>query len=145
MLFLPVSGIVISRVAKKLKSALRGKEELGSLSNILEETLSGMKIIKAFGPNLISSLATKLETKSTLRAMRKMYQKEEYMSSPLSEVISLTVMAILLGYGGKIVLAGDTGLTGDWFIGYLVVFSQIIPPARALSDGGLELARAWRL
>ena len=50
MLFLPISGVIISRVAKKLKkSAQKGKEELGSLSNILEETLSGMMIIKAFG------------------------------------------------------------------------------------------------
>ena len=141
MLFLPVSGIVISRVAKKLKqSALRGKEELGSLSNILEETLSGMKIIKAFGAKSDFESRYEARNQEHFKAMRKMYQRE-YMSSPLSEVISLTVMAILLGYGGKIVLAGDTGLTGDWFIGYLVVFSQIIPPARALSDGWFRVSK----
>ena len=62
------------------------------------------------------------------------------MSSPISEIISLTTMAILLCYGGKIVLSGDT-LTGDWFIGYLVVFSQIIPPARSLSDGWFKVSK----
>ena len=141
MLFLPLSGVVISRVAKKLKkSALRGKEELGSLSNILEETLSGMRIIKAFGASRAFEGRYEERNQEHFRAMRKMFQRE-YMSSPLSEVISLTVMAILLGYGGTIVLAGDTGLTGDWFIGYLVVFSQIIPPARALSDGWFRVSK----
>ena len=141
MLFLPVSGILISRVAKKLKkSALRGKEELGSLSNILEETLSGMKIIKAFGARKDFQKRYEYRNQEHFFAMRKMFQRE-YMSSPLSEVISLTVMAILLGYGGTIVLSGYTGLTGDWFIGYLVVFSQIIPPARALSDGWFRVSK----
>jgi subfamily B ATP-binding cassette protein MsbA len=141
MLFLPVSGIVISRVAKKLKSsALRGKEELGSLSNILEETLSGMRIIKAFGARAQFMKRFESRNQEHFLAMRKMFQRE-YMSSPISEVISLSVMAILLGYGGTIVLSGDTGLSGDWFIGYLVVFSQIIPPARALSDGWFKVSK----
>ncbi|MAO45651.1 MAG: antibiotic ABC transporter ATP-binding protein [Crocinitomicaceae bacterium] len=141
MLFLPVSGLVISRVAKKLKkSALRGKEELGSLSNILEETLSGMKIIKAFGSRKEFEKRYRVRNQEHFKAMRKMFQRQ-FMSSPLSEVISLAVMALLLGYGGQIVLAGDTGLTGDWFIGYLVVFSQIIPPARALSDGWFKVSK----
>jgi len=141
MLFLPISGIIISRVAKKLKkSAQRGKEELGSLSNILEETLSGMKIIKAFGASKDFKERYEVRNQEHFFAMRKMFQRE-YMSSPLSEVISLTVMAILLGYGGTIVLYGESGLTGDWFIGYLVVFSQIIPPARALSDGWFRVSK----
>lgn len=141
MLFLPVSGIVISRVAKKLKkSALRGKEKLGSLSNILEETLSGIKVIKAFSATETFENRYAKRNQEHFKAMRKMFQRE-YMSSPISEIISLTTMAILLGYGGKIVLSGDTGLTGDWFIGYLVVFSQIIPPARALSDGWFKVSK----
>jgi ABC-type multidrug transport system fused ATPase/permease subunit len=141
MLFLPISGIVISRVAKKLKSsALRGKQELGSLSNILEETLSGMRIIKAFGARDQFMKRFESRNQEHFLAMRKMFQRE-YMSSPISEVISLSVMAILLGYGGTIVLSGDSGLTGDWFIGYLVVFSQIIPPARALSDGWFKVSK----
>ena len=141
MLFLPVSGIVISRVAKKLKkSALRGKEKLGSLSNILEETLSGIKVIKAFSATDAFEERFDKRNQEHFKAMRKMFQRE-YMSSPISEIISLTTMAILLGYGGKIVLSGDTGLTGDWFIGYLVVFSQIIPPARSLSDGWFKVSK----
>ena len=139
LVFLPVSGILISRIAKKLKhSAKRGKEELGSLVNILDETLSGVRIIKAFGVEKFFSDRFNARNQKHFLAMRKMFRRE-YLSSPVSEVISLTVMAILLGYGGHIVLDGSTGLTGDWFIGYLVVFSQIIPPARAFSDGWFRI------
>ena len=139
LIFLPISGILISRIAKKLKqSAKRGKEELGSLVNILEETLSGVRIIKAFGVEKFFSDRFNSRNQMHFMAMRKMFRRE-YLSSPVSEVISLTVMAILLGYGGHIVLDGSTGLTGDWFIGYLVVFSQIIPPARAFSDGWFRI------
>jgi subfamily B ATP-binding cassette protein MsbA len=139
LIFLPVSGVLISRIAKKLKhSALKGKEELGSLVNILEETLSGVRIIKAFGVERLFSKRFSDRNERHFRAMRKMYRRE-YLSSPLSEVISISVMAILLGYGGRIVLEGSTGLTGDWFIGYLVIFSQIIPPARAFSDGWFRI------
>ena len=139
LIFLPISGILISRIAKKLKqSAKRGKEELGSLVNILEETLSGVRIIKAFGVEKFFSDRFNSRNQMHFIAMRKMFRRE-YLSSPVSEVISLTVMAILLGYGGHIVLDGSTGLTGDWFIGYLVIFSQIIPPARAFSDGWFRI------
>ena len=64
--------------------------------------------------------------------MRKLY-KREYLSSPVSEFVSMTVIAILLAVGGRLVLRGE-GLEGELFIGYLVVFSQLIPPSRALSD-----------
>ena len=72
--------------------------------------------------------------------MRRMHRRES-MSSPMSEVISLTVMAVLLAFGGSLVLSGDSALSGDWFIGYLVVFSQIIPPARSLSDGVFRVTK----
>ena len=139
LVFLPISGVLISMIAKKLKhSAQRSKEELGSLVNILEETLSGVRIVKAFGVEKFFTNRFFSRNQKHFMAMRKMYRRE-YLSSPVSEVISLTVMAILLGYGGHIVLDGSTGLTGDWFIGYLVVFSQIIPPARAFSDGWFRI------
>ncbi|MFT7297039.1 MAG: subfamily B ATP-binding cassette protein MsbA, partial [Flavobacteriales bacterium] len=70
---------------------------------------------------------------SYFRLMRKLY-KREYLSSPMSEFISLSVIAILLYVGGKLVLSDTDGMSGDLFIGYLVVFSQIIPPAKAFSD-----------
>ena len=141
ILFLPVSGYVISRIAKSLKYAARkGKEELGGLVSILEETLAGMAVVKAFHAEDRFHYRFDASNQRFFKLMRRLY-KREYLSSPVSETVSLTVMAVLLWFGGKLVLSGDGGLTGDWFIGYLVVFSQIIPPARSISDGWFRIQK----
>ena len=138
---LPVSGWLISRWAKRMKRhAQRGKEELGQLVSVLEETLLGMRIVKAFNAEKHFVQSYEHRNREHFKATRRMHRREA-MSSPMSEVISLSVMAVLLGYGGTLVLSGDSALTGDWFIGYLVVFSQIIPPARSLSDGWFRVSK----
>jgi ABC-type multidrug transport system fused ATPase/permease subunit len=138
---LPLSGWLISRWAKRMKRhALRGKEELGQLVSVLEETLLGMRIVKAFNAERHFAQSYGQRNREHFKATRRMHRREA-MSSPMSEVISLSVMALLLGYGGTLVLNGDSALTGDWFIGYLVVFSQIIPPARSLSDGWFRVSK----
>ena len=141
LIFLPLSGVLISRIAKSLKhAAKRGKDRLGDLMSVIEETIGGMRVIKAFHAE--AAFANKFDESNDryFELMRKLY-KREYLSSPMSEAISLTVMAILLWFGGQLVLSGEGGLSGDWFIGYLVVFSQIIPPARALSDGWFKVQK----
>ncbi len=141
ILFLPLSGYVISRIAKSLKYAARkGKEELGGLVSILEETLAGMAVVKAFHAEAHFHSRFNASNQRFFKLMRRLY-KREYLSSPVSETVSLTVMAVLLWFGGKLVLSGEGGLTGDWFIGYLVVFSQIIPPARSISDGWFRIQK----
>ncbi len=141
ILFLPASGYLISRIAKSLKhAARRGKEQLGSLISIIEETLTGMRVIKAFNAEESFNERFRESNDGYFRLMRRLY-KREYLSSPVSETVSLSVMAILLWFGGGLVLNGEGGLTGDWFIGYLVVFSQVIPPARAFSDGWFRIQK----
>ena len=141
ILFLPLSGYVISRIAKSLKYAARkGKEQLGGLVSILEETLAGMAVVKAFHAEDRFHRRFDASNQRFFKLMRRLY-KREYLSSPVSETVSLTVMAVLLWFGGKLVLSGEGGLTGDWFIGYLVVFSQIIPPARSISDGWFRIQK----
>ena len=138
---LPLSGWLISRWSKRLKRhAQKGKEELGQLVSVLEETLLGMRIVKAFNAESQFTSAYAERNHGHFKAMRRMHRRES-MSSPMSEVISLTVMAVLLAFGGSLVLTGDSALSGDWFIGYLVVFSQIIPPARSLSDGVFRVSK----
>jgi subfamily B ATP-binding cassette protein MsbA len=141
LIFLPLSGYLISRIAKSLKHAAKhGKEQLGTLISVIEETLGGMRVVKAFNaePHFAARFAESNE--AYFREMRRLY-KREYLSSPVSEVVSLTVMAVLLWFGGGLVLRGEGGLSGEWFIGYLVVFSQIIPPARAFSDGWFRIQK----
>lgn len=132
LIFLPISGYLISRIAKSLKNAAkRGKGSLGDIISIIEETLTGNRIIKVF--NAESHFRRKFDATNQeyFRLMHKLY-KREYLSSPMSEFISLIVISILLFVGGRIVLSGEMG--GELLIGYLVVFSQIIQPARAFSD-----------
>jgi|694.fasta_scaffold27648_2 ABC-type multidrug transport system fused ATPase/permease subunit len=132
LIFLPISGFLISRIAKSLKNAAkRGKGSLGDLISIIEETLTGNKIIKVF--NAEPQFKQKFDRMNDyyFRLMHKLYRRE-YLSSPMSELISLIVIAILLFFGGKIVISGEMG--GEMLIGYLVIFSQIIQPARAFTD-----------
>ncbi len=137
LIFLPISGFLISRIAKSLKNAAkRGKDSLGDMISTIEETLTGIKILKVF--NADKQFAQKFERKNDyyFRLMHRLY-KREYLSSPMSEFISLIVISILLFVGGRIVLSGET--TGEMLIYYLIVFSQIIQPARAFSDAIFKL------
>lgn len=134
LVFLPLSGFLISRIAKSLKNAAkRGKDQLGNLISVIEETLSGVRIIKAF--NAEKQFQDRFDgvNEGYFHLMRKLY-KREYLSSPMSEFISLSVIAILLYFGGQLVLGEEHAMGGDLFIGYLVVFSQIIAPAKSFSD-----------
>ena len=134
LIFLPISGFLISRIAKSLKNAAkRGKDKLGELISVIDESVTGLKIIKAFNAEKRFFQRFDDHNEGYFRLMRKLY-KREYLASPMSEFISLSVIAVLLYVGGTLVLQGDGGLSGDLFIGYLVVFSQIIAPARAFSD-----------
>lgn len=134
LIFLPLSGFLISRIAKSLKNAAkRGKDKLGELISVIDESVTGLKIIKAFNAENAFLNRFDRSNEGYFRLMRKLY-KREYLASPMSEFISLTVISILLYVGGSLVLKGDGGMSGDLFIGYLVVFSQIIAPAKAFSD-----------
>lgn len=140
LVFMPVAGFIISRIATALRGAAgRGKERLGDLISRLEETLGAMVVVKSFdaAPRFRARFAEHNE--GYFRLMRTLY-KREYLSSPVSEFVSMTVIAILLAVGGRLVLGGG-GLEGELFIGYLVVFSQIIPPARSLSDAVFKVQK----
>ncbi|MCB0761993.1 MAG: ABC transporter ATP-binding protein [Flavobacteriales bacterium] len=134
LIFLPISGFLISRIAKSLKHAAKhGKDKLGELISVIEETLGGIRVIKAFNGEKAFNQKFDDHNESYFRLMNKLY-KREYLSSPMSEFVSLVVICILLYIGGSIVLGDQSTMDGSLFITYLVIFSQIIPPARALSD-----------
>ncbi|MFN6378516.1 MAG: ABC transporter ATP-binding protein [Flavobacteriales bacterium] len=141
LIFLPVSGFLISVIAKSLKNAARrGKGSLSDLVSIIDETLSGIKIVKVF--NAEKQFKQKFDRNNDFffRLMHKLYRRE-YLSSPMSEVIALTVIAVLLYFGGTVVIRGE--LAGELLIFYLLVFSQIIPPARALSDAVFKINKGY--
>lgn len=134
LLFLPVSGYLVSRVAKSLKNAAkRGKGRLGELMSVIEETLTGMRIIKAFNGEPAFRKKFDIHNEGYFNLMVRLY-KREYLSSPVSEFTGILVVTVLLYFGGTLVLENKGGLTGEFLIGYLVVFSQVIPPAKAFTD-----------
>lgn len=140
LVFMPVSGFLISRIAASLKNAAgRGKERLGALISRIEETLSGMPIVKSFSAEDRFRARFAKDNEGYFQLMRKLY-KREYLSSPVSEFVSLSIIAVLLFVGGKLVLSGE-GLEGELFIGFLVIFSQIIPPAKSLSDAVFKIQK----
>lgn len=141
LIFLPVSGFLISVIAKSLKNAAkRGKGSLSDLVSIIDESLSGIRIVKVF--NAEKQFKQKFDRNNDFyfRLMHKLYRRE-YLSSPMSEFIALAVIAVLLYFGGTIVIKGE--LAGELLIFYLVVFSQIIPPARALTDAVFKINKGY--
>ena len=141
LIFLPVSGFLISVIAKSLRNAAkRGKGSMSDLVSIIEETLSGIKIVKVFNAERQFKQKFDRNNDFLFRLMHKLY-KREYLSSPMSEFIALVTISVLLYFGGAIVVRGE--LDGEFLILYLIVFSQIIPPAKALSDAFFKAAKGY--
>ena len=130
--FIPLSGFIISRLGKNLKSKSgKAQEESGYFISILEETLGGMKVVKSY--NAEKSFTQKF-TDSILRMVKisNSIGNKNNLASPLSEFLGIVTIAILLWYGGKMVLIDKT-LEGAVFIVYMALAYNILTPAKAIS------------
>jgi ATP-binding cassette, subfamily B, bacterial MsbA len=129
---LPVSGIMIGRIGKSLrKSSARSKEKMGLLLSIMEETLGGLRIIKGFNAEKNMNARFQEENQAYTNISVKMYRKTD-LASPLSEFLGVTVMVVILYFGGKLVLEDHT-MNGSILIFYLAVFSQLLAPAKSFT------------
>ena len=138
---LPVSGFLISRIGKKLKGAAQaGQEKMAEVLSQLEETLHGIKIIKAFSAVKDSEEKFRKMNNDHFRLMVKLHRKE-FLASPLSEFMGSLVIASILVYSGSLILNKDSALTGSILIGYIAVFSQLIPPSKAISEAFFRLKK----
>lgn len=134
-LILPFSMLVISYLGKILRRESRQAQTLmGSILSSLEEGLSGLRIIKGF--NAQDTVYSKFKSlngsykKTAISVMRR-----GDLSAPISEFFGMLVVSIILWYGGKLVLGGEENLTGEKFIFFVLLFSQMIPSIKALSTG----------
>ena len=138
---LPIGGLVIGKIGKSLKND--SKEGMTRLSNIIaniEETISGLRIIKAF--NAIDYTNEKFEEQNYgYSKLLKFVHRKRDLSSPMSELLSAIVISIVLWFGSTLILSGDATITAANFIAYIVVFSQIIPPAKSFSHGFYNLQK----
>ncbi|MCK4662145.1 MAG: ABC transporter ATP-binding protein [Bacteroidales bacterium] len=134
LLLLPVSGLIIGRIGKGLRKRSReGQKRMGIILSIIEETLTGLRIIKAFNSEEKAKRKFYRENGLYNKIMIKMWRRRD-MAVPLSEFLGTMVVIFVMLYGGSLVLKNQGSLSSQAFIGYLVIFSQMINPVKAFSS-----------
>lgn len=133
---LPISAFVISRIGKGLKkTAKEGQFQMGVLTSAIEESLGGIRVIKAFNaiPQVLDSFK-KINLKHQ-QLITKTFRKKD-LSSPLNETLGAFVMVCIVWFGGNMILdmKNDSSLTGEKFIAFIVVFSQLLRPIQSVSN-----------
>ena len=130
---LPVSAWLIGRASRSLRSSsLVGQQNLGRLLTIVEETLTGLRIVKGFNAEEKMQAQFADSNEKYAKVFRRVIRKA-YLASPISEFLSTIVVMILMYVGGNLVLHGSGTLPAASLIVYLVVFSQIIQPAKNIT------------
>ncbi|WP_066837017.1 ABC transporter ATP-binding protein [Rufibacter ruber] len=141
LLVLPVSGLIISSIAKKLKrQSSEGQESLGTILGIIDETLGGLRVIKGFNaqPYVIDKFN---QSNNRYAHIITSMNNKRSLASPFSEFMGVTVVAGILYFGGSIILAGNSDLTGPMLVAYLALFSQVLVPIKAISNAFSNIQR----
>ncbi len=134
LVLLPVSGFFIGRIGKSLKrTSDKGQKKMGYILSMIEETISGLRIIKAFNAIDFADNRFRNTNSEYNKLMVRLYRKRD-LASPLSEFLSACVLTIVLWYGGKLVFTPGNFLDAATFLIYLGVFSQLMPPAKAITQ-----------
>jgi subfamily B ATP-binding cassette protein MsbA len=132
LIFIPLSGAVISQIGKSLKRKSDSvQKEQGEFMSLLEETLGGIKIIKAFNGQNTFIKKFKYSTQRFFDFSNKLLNRQN-LASPVSEFLGIVVISVLLWYGGKMVLIDQT-LNGAIFLSYLGLAYNILTPAKGIS------------
>ena len=142
LVLLPISGGIIASVSKRLRRhATISQTTLGAMLSVIEETLGGMRVVKAF--NARPYIFAKFQYQNDLYARTtQTIDNTRDLASPFSEFAGVTVVAGLLYYGGSLVLSGAAGgLSASAFITYIILFSQILTPAKNLSGAFSNIQR----
>lgn len=141
LILLPVTGGVVAEIIKRLKKKARlSQESMGRIVNILDETFGGMRVIKAFNARNFVIKKIDAETSNHRKINLSISRKNE-LSSPLSEVLGVIIVAIILYYGGNLVLRGEGELTASQFITFLAFYATMIQPAKNFSNGITSLQK----
>ena len=133
LFFLPVAGLIIGRISKSLrKSSNEAQEHLGAIMEVIDESLVGMRVLKAFGAETHQKLRF-MKLNNLLFRTRNHIAARRELASPLSETMGIIVASVILWFGGRIVFSG-TGFSGPAFITYIGMFWMIIAPFKNLSS-----------
>ena len=133
LILLPVAGYIMGQVGKKLKrKSLEGQQMWGGLMSQIEETLGGLRIIKAFNAEKKIQIRFENSNDQFRRMTNRIYRRQQ-MAHPMSEFLGTATIAIVLWYGGTLILSNNSSIDASTFIYYLVIFYSIINPAKDLS------------
>jgi subfamily B ATP-binding cassette protein MsbA len=133
LVLLPLTGFLIAKVGGTLrKSSSKAKGMMGILFSMIEETIGGIRIIRAFTAEKIVHTKFREENDRYTIIMNRVYRRTD-LASPLTEVLVSIVLAVLLYIGGNLVWSPNHYLDGPIFIAYVILFSQLMPPAKAFS------------
>ena len=134
LILLPLSGLIIGRIGKSLKrTSDKGQKKMGFILAMIEETISGLRIIKAFNAIKFADNRFKSINHDYTKLMVRLYRKRD-LASPLSEFLSVLVVTFVLWYGGNLVFTKGNLLDAAAFLVYLGIFSQIMPPAKSITQ-----------
>jgi len=136
-IFIPIMGIIISRIGKSLKrKSDRVQKEQGTFLSTLEETLTGLRIIKGFNAEDKFNEKFQESTSRFYNFSNKLLNRQN-LASPASEFLGICMIAVILWYGGNLVLSGDSisDLDGSTFLVYMGLSYNILTPAKAISRG----------
>jgi subfamily B ATP-binding cassette protein MsbA len=141
LFFFPVSGIIIGTISKKLKrTADLGQHILGKILSQTEEAISGIRIIKGFVVKRFINRKFE-QVNAEYRRVSKSFINRRELASPVSEFLGVTVIIVLILYGGSLVISNQSELTASEFITYIILYSQILPPAKNISNSITTLQR----
>ena len=138
---LPLSGWLIGRTSRTLRSSsLLGQQHLGRLLSVVEETLTGLRIVKGFNAEE-KMKAQFAESNERYAKVFKRVIRKAYLASPISEFLSTIVVMVLMYVGGNLALHGSGSMSPDKLITFLVVFSQIIQPAKNIATAYFSIQK----
>ena len=141
LLVLPISGGVIAWISRKLrKEAEVGQGLLGEMLSIIEETISGIRIIKAFNAQQYVREKFDQQNNKYRSVLKSMWNKRE-LASPISEFLGISIVVLVILYGGRLVLENQSELNASEFITYIILYSQILIPAKNISTAVTNIQR----
>jgi len=134
LLVVPISAFIISKIVKKLRSqASDAQKTYGTMISYLDEALSGVRIIKAFNATNYIKERFNNENKRYSKILRSMAKRQQS-ASPVSETLAVIMISCIVLYGGFLILNKESDLSGAEFVAYIAIFSQLMRPAKAISD-----------
>lgn len=138
--FLPVTGFIIGRIGRSLKKkSTTAQQKLGTILSTIEETLTGIRVIKAFNAEQTQFNNFDQQNNYYLKIKNKVNRRRE-VASPVSEVLGILVVVCVLWYGGRLVLRDQFLDPGD-FLAYILIFSQIIQPLKTVAAASYSIKK----